>query len=481
MTRKPRPASRVVSASTACRPPADRRPGRAPPRERPCTPSVPVRPGGAVVIQPRSASNGTSPSRGHARVACSAGSPARLGAERPSSAASRVSPAAPHPSPSARLDEAGVVAQDGVAQQLGSSAGPARRPRRPPPPRAGRSRCRSRRRGAAGRHPDRPGHHPPLGQRAGLVRGEDGHRAEGLDRGQVPHQRECRCAIRCAPRASEIVTTAGRDSGTAATARLTASDGSAPPRRGPARARRHPARTSAQTTRSRDSLRSRRCRGVSRTPGGADRPAILPSPLSAPVRTPSPRPAPGRDRAGEHLLAHPAVDRLGLPGHRRLVDAEGGRLRPGTSGPPARCRRRRAAPGPPAPPRPRAPRAVGRPGPPSATGAVSWSSSTIASSARISWVTPTVVFTTTTSAMTAASAASPITTVTTQAASSSRIIGSRSWDTTRETMLLRLGPGRAVRSGRLQPTRRFEAGQPGPHAHIAGDHVRETPPCTASS
>ena len=84
-------------------------------------------------------------------------------------------------------------------------------------------RARSRRRYAilAVRGPDPLDEHPVLGQRAGLVGADDASPTRG-SRPPAASDERVRWAIRRAPSARAIVTTAGRPSGMAATARLTA-------------------------------------------------------------------------------------------------------------------------------------------------------------------------------------------------------------------------------------------------------------------
>ena len=64
---------------------------------------------------------------------------------------------------------------------------------------------------------DPPDGHLARGERAGLVGSDDRHASERLD-GRQPADQDLRFTMRCTPSASEMVTTAGRASGTTATA-----------------------------------------------------------------------------------------------------------------------------------------------------------------------------------------------------------------------------------------------------------------------
>ena len=111
-------------------------------------------------------------------------------------------------------------------------------------------------------------------------------------------------AIRRAPRARVTATTAGRASGTAATARLIAVRNIRPgssPRSSPV------TNTTAQMATTASAIRppkldSRRCRGVRTTSAVISRSAMAPSSVSVPVPTTTPRPRPIR-----------AAGRVGLP------------------------------------------------------------------------------------------------------------------------------------------------------------------------
>ena len=136
---------------------------------------------------------------------------------------------------------------------------------------------------------------------------------------------ECR-AIRNAPMASATDTTAGKDSGMAATARLTASttiSAASSPRSSPS-TKTNPASASVSMTSCRESRDRRCCSGVGRETVVTSADAIWPRPLSAPVRSicASPRPVVD-DSSGEHLLALTSCHRHRLAGHRSLVELEG--------------------------------------------------------------------------------------------------------------------------------------------------------------
>ncbi len=97
-----------------------------------------------------------------------------------------------------------------------------------------------------------------------------------------------------APKASEIVTTAGRASGMAATARLTAvrnmSSGGSPRTRPTAKTMMQIARTA--TARRWPNRARRRCKGVFTSPASCSSVAILPNSVCMPVATATPAPRP---------------------------------------------------------------------------------------------------------------------------------------------------------------------------------------------
>ena len=174
----------------------------------------------AVVIRARTESKGSSATRGWAARTEAGSSPARAAAA--SRAASSGSPPAPQPAPSS----VGGSKLRVVAQHPGHAAGrpavpaavhhrPWRTVARGVVARAGDDRLRR-------RSPQPLYGHRALGQGAGLVRGDHGDRAQGLHGRQAPDQRSPGrpSAGRRAPGDSD--TTAGSDSGTAATTRLTA-------------------------------------------------------------------------------------------------------------------------------------------------------------------------------------------------------------------------------------------------------------------
>ena len=167
-----------------------------------------------VVIRRRSASNASSATRGMRldQVRSTSGLPARA-----SSAASVGSPLMVHGS--------WLVAGAWSDASLQAAATRASRSREASftggdrTVRSARNRRRSRDSRRSGSRP--VGEHPVLGQGAGLVAADHGDRPEGLDGRQLAN--ECvSLGHPRAPRARAIVTTAGRPSGMAATARLTA-------------------------------------------------------------------------------------------------------------------------------------------------------------------------------------------------------------------------------------------------------------------
>ena len=244
--------------------------------------------------------------------------------------------------------------------------------------------------------------------------------------------RAFRADIRRAPRASARVTTAGRDSGTAATTKLIAVmtiSSSGCPRTSP-RARTTAHSPTAPTASARPSPTRRRCSGVSpgRPPISA---AICPNELAAPVAVTTARPRP------RTTPCPPTPHRLRHPGRSRPCPPEriprSGRTRPRAASPRPRCRHRPGTMSPSASTN-RSPTTTSAAGisccSPSrttrASGAASSDRAAIALPAFTSWATPTAVFTTITSKMTEASVQSPVATVSTAAASSTRLSGSRS-------------------------------------------------------
>ncbi len=256
-----------------------------------------------------------------------------------------------------------------------------------------------------------------------------------------------RLAIRYAPRARAMVTTAGRDSGMAATARLTASTSmsvTASPRSRP-NTMTSAARARVSQTSWTESRPSRCCSGVGRGPAEAMAAAIAPRPLSAPVRTTSPNARP-RVRTVPAATSSVALRATGTDSPV-IRDSS-------SSSPAASVSRTSAGTTSPASSRTRSPGTTSAPATctsrPSrstvACGAAIRSSAARASAARSSWATPIVVLSTTTARMMPPSGRSPTATTTANAPSRSRIIGSRSWSSTR-----RAGPRRGARGARLGP------------------------------
>ena len=133
-----------------------------------------------------------------------------------------------------------------------------------------------------------------------------------------------RLAIRWAPRARATVTTAGRDSGMAATPRLTAridaSTYDAPRRTLSTMTTTHS--TAVTTTSWRDRMDSLRCSGVGRGPPRPRAPRHVPGHCRGPSVRRSPSRVRGSPRCRPAPRLHVAVDRHRLAGHRRLVDLE---------------------------------------------------------------------------------------------------------------------------------------------------------------
>ena len=279
-----------------------------------------------------------------------------------------------------------------------------------------------------------------------------------------------RADIRRAPKASASVTTAGSDSGTAATTRLIAviTISSTPwPRASPSASTMAHSAT-ATTASARPTPARRRCSGVS--PGwapssAATRPIELAAPVAVttarprprtttvPADTTSPRP-PGPAAALSTGTDSPVSAASSTSSAAAsITSASAGTMSPSasTSTSPAttsaagicRCSPSRTT---------------------RASGAVRSDSAAMAWPALISWTTPTVVFTTITSTITSASARSPVATVSTTAASSTRISGSRNWPTASRQAGVRRARGSSFgpyRASRLPPPPRT-ALLPGP-------------------
>ena len=257
-----------------------------------------------------------------------------------------------------------------------------------------------------------------------------------------------------------MVTTAGSDSGTAATPRLTAST-AAPAHDSPwATASASTSAHSALVIRTscRESAASRRCSGVGRT-----RPltiaAMRPSALEAPVRTTSPRPRPRvtmvPDSSSSPASLATGTDSPVIAASSTMTLAASVRSRsPGTTSPASSLT---TSPG-------TSSIAGSSTSLPSrhacAEGAAIRDNASTARWARTSCTTPMVVLRTTTAAMITASARSPIATTRTRAAQSSMIMGSRSWCATRPRTV---GPGSSGSSLRpCSSRRRAASAEPSP-------------------
>lgn len=211
-------------------------------------------------------------------------------------------------------------------------------------------------------------------------------------------------AIRRAPRARARVTTAGSDSGTAATTRLTAVTAMSATGRPPTTpmTKTSPESTTAAKPSTRPSAERRRCNGVAAGLVDATRAVIRPSALAAPVRTTVPVARPVVTTVPA-LASSPTAR---VTGTDSPVSADSSTLSRAAS-----ASSRSAGTTSPASTRTRSPRtrsAAGRTtSRPSRTtravGAASWSNAAIARSARTSCTTPMAVFTSTTSTITAVS------------------------------------------------------------------------------
>jgi hypothetical protein len=270
-----------------------------------------------------------------------------------------------------------------------------------------------------------------------------------------------------APSASARVTTAGRDSGTAATTRLIAvtTISSAPwPLASPMTSTMTDS-TAAATASTRPTPASRRCSGVRpcRSPISA---AIRPIALAAPVAVTTARPRPRTIVVPADTASRPAALSAGTDSPvsadsstssaaASTTSASAGTMSPSasTSTSPATnsvagtvaCSPSRST---------------------RASGAVSSDSAAMALPAFTSWVTPAAVFTTITSRMTPASVQSPVASVSTAATSSTITSGSRSWP--------------AISS--QNEVRRARGSSFGPYvASLAAASAEDSPPSAASA
>ena len=153
-----------------------------------------IRPPGCwwtVVIRLRSLSNGSFADARQTRARRSPGSQAELGRRRPAapprSGRRRPSTSVPASSGGRRAASLHSTRRGQQLGHVGASAAVSRVGRRGRTSPSGRSRCRRGSASPCGVH-SRPGDHAALGEGAGLVGGQHGHRAEGLHRGQPADQ-----------------------------------------------------------------------------------------------------------------------------------------------------------------------------------------------------------------------------------------------------------------------------------------------------